>query len=161
MNLLDFSLFESFGEKKVIYLGGNIFDKNFNQKSVFLPDEEMIILLKAYSKEYLDNIIVGFIIEDRLGNKISGMNTAILKKEISLEKNKTYIFKIHFKLPNLTNGEYVISPAIAEGTQENHIQHHWVHNAFSMKIIGTDLKDTMGWFVNLDNKNIEVEINEL
>ena len=32
-------------------------------------------------------------------------------------------------MPILLHGDYSISVAIADGTQQAHIQHHWVHDA--------------------------------
>jgi len=158
--LLSFSLKDSFGDKKVILRKGNILDLDFENKEIFSPGEEVFLILEAYSYENLDNIIVGFMLEDRLNNKILGVNTELfpLKKDLFLKKNTEYLFKIKFKLPNLTNGDYLISPAIAEGIQENHIQHHWVHNAICFKVFGNELKDRMDWILNVDK--IEVEIRE-
>ena len=34
-----------------------------------------------------------------------------------------------FHMPLLPSGEYSISIAIAEGVQEAHQQHHWIHDA--------------------------------
>ena len=34
-----------------------------------------------------------------------------------------------FCMPALQAGQYALSVAVADGTMENHVQHHWVHDA--------------------------------
>jgi lipopolysaccharide transport system ATP-binding protein len=38
-----------------------------------------------------------------------------------------------FYMPLLPTGEYSIAVAIANGTQEKHEQHHWIHDAVLFK----------------------------
>ena len=38
-----------------------------------------------------------------------------------------------FRMPVLPQGDYSISTAIADGTQDNHVQHHWLHDALFFK----------------------------
>jgi lipopolysaccharide transport system ATP-binding protein len=36
-------------------------------------------------------------------------------------------------MPLLPIGEYTISFAVADGTQDEHVQHHWLHDAIGFK----------------------------
>ena len=36
-------------------------------------------------------------------------------------------------MPVLRVGDYSISAAIADGAQDDHVQHHWVHDALMIK----------------------------
>ncbi len=36
-------------------------------------------------------------------------------------------------MPLLRAGEYTINAALATGTQENHVQQHWIHDALAIK----------------------------
>ena len=38
-----------------------------------------------------------------------------------------------FWLPLLATGDYTVTVALAEGTQLEHVQHHWVHDILSFK----------------------------
>jgi lipopolysaccharide transport system ATP-binding protein len=39
-------------------------------------------------------------------------------------------------MPYLPPGEYVINSAIAEGNQDDHIQHHWIEEAVVLSASG-------------------------
>ena len=75
---------------------------------------------------------------------------------LNFKKNNEYIVEYNFQLPFLRNGVFSISPAIAEGTQDEHIQHHWIHDAMTFTINTTDKKAQMGWLFSIDNLNIKV-----
>jgi lipopolysaccharide transport system ATP-binding protein len=38
-------------------------------------------------------------------------------------------------MPVLPSGDYSVTVALAEGTQEDHVQHHWVHDALIVKSV--------------------------
>jgi lipopolysaccharide transport system ATP-binding protein len=56
---------------------------------------------------------------------------------LDVKKGSDFGAEFHFSMPILPNGDYSISPAIAEGTQENHIQHSWIHDAIIFRIHST------------------------
>ena len=37
-----------------------------------------------------------------------------------------------FEMPRLHPGEYALHAAIADGTQDEHVQHQWFHNALTI-----------------------------
>lgn len=92
------------------------------------------ICCKAYKQLYKP--ILGFQLKDRLGQVIFSDNTYLTYQFNSLttEKNSELIARFEFRLPILPTGDYTFSAAIAEGTQENHVQHHWIHEALSIKV---------------------------
>lgn len=75
--------------------------------------------------------IVGYVVKDRLGREILGDNTALMNCRLGpLGKGKRYA--VSFRLPswpNLTGGDYSLSVAVADGTFEDHVQCHWLHDA--------------------------------
>jgi lipopolysaccharide transport system ATP-binding protein len=42
-------------------------------------------------------------------------------------------------MPILPVGDYSITVALAEGTQQDHIQHHWMHEALIIKSHSTSV----------------------
>ena len=42
-------------------------------------------------------------------------------------------------MPILTSGDYSVSVAIANGTQQDHEQHHWIHDAILFKSESTSV----------------------
>jgi len=108
------------------------------------------------NKEILGPII-GFQIKDRLGQVIFADNTFITYQfhPLRVNKGEEMTAKFEFRLPVLPSGDYSLSPAIAEGTQENHIQHHWIHDALMIRVHSSSV--CMG-LVGLPMKNISLEI---
>ncbi len=148
---------ESFGEKKVLITGISMYDVKSPKKQIFKGGETISLKIKMFSIENLEHLISGFIINDHLGNAVFGANTHVYSNlSLNFEKNKEYIVEYEFVLPYLRNGVFSISPAIAEGTQTEHIQHHWIHDAMTFTVNNIDKKAHMGWLFSIENINIKV-----
>ena len=148
---------ESFGEKKVLITGISI-GSNINPTgSIFKGGENISLKIRMFSTDNIDNLISGFIVNDNLGNAIFGANTHVYSElKLSFKKNQEYIVEYNFDLPFLRNGVFSISPAIAEGTQTEHIQHHWIHDAITFTVNSIDKKAQMGWLFSINEINIKV-----
>ena len=152
--------FDSFGEKKVIITDVMMVNETNVCIDTLVGGEITTLKVKMYSKENLNDLIAGFIVHDHLGNPIFGSNTHIHNYgRLDFKAEKEYIINFTFKMPNLRNGAFTISPAIAEGTQGEHIQHHWVHNALHFKIYSLDEESKMNWIILLKNIHVKVEDN--
>jgi lipopolysaccharide transport system ATP-binding protein len=91
------------------------------------------VIVRAYQD--LDSPIIGFYVKDRLGQALFGDNTFLSYKEQlvhCLEGNELQADFV-FYMPLLPSGDYGITVAIANGTQEIHEQHHWIHDAVIFK----------------------------
>ena len=44
-----------------------------------------------------------------------------------------------FRMPVIERGEYAISVAVAEGSQENHVQHQWRHDALLLHSVSSSV----------------------
>lgn len=79
----------------------------------------------------IDSPIAGFHVKDRLGQPVFGDNTyeIYLRDPLHLEAGTTLTAEFHFQMPWLQTGRYAVTVALASGTIENHIQHHWLHDA--------------------------------
>jgi lipopolysaccharide transport system ATP-binding protein len=87
------------------------------------------ILIEAHS--LLISPIVGFLVKDRLGQDLFGDNTYISFKDKKIHCDEGDLLQVDFMfyMPILPVGDFSIAVAIAEGTQDDHVQHHWVHDA--------------------------------
>jgi lipopolysaccharide transport system ATP-binding protein len=79
--------------------------------------------------------IVGFYVKDRLGQYLFGDNTFLTYRNdpVQIERGQTLAAVFSFRMPILPIGDYSICVAIADGTQEQHVQHHWIHDALIFK----------------------------
>lgn len=75
--------------------------------------------------------IVGFFIKDRLGQVLFGDNTYLTHMDapLSVPAGTSFSASFSFSIPILPIGDYSINVALAEGNQQDHIQHQWIHEA--------------------------------
>ena len=97
------------------------------------------ILCKAYYE--LFSPIVGFYIRDRLGQSITGDNTylSFADKPFYVPGGANFTASFKFRMPVLAAGDYSFSIALAEGTQAEHVQHQWRHDAIIISSISTSV----------------------
>lgn len=117
------------------------------------------IILKISATAHMDlhSPIVGFQIKDKLGQIIFSDNTfkTYQHRPLTVNAGANITAFFHFYLPELPHGEYAVSPAIATGTQQEHVQHHWIHDALIMNVRSTNVP---GGLIGLNFSNIEMRI---
>ncbi len=103
--------------------------------------------------------IVGFFIKDRLGQVLFGDNTYItyMEEPLSVPSGESFTAVFQFPMPILPNGEYSINVAVAEGNQQDHVQHHWIHEALIFRSTSTSI--TTG-LVGIPMESIKLELCE-
>jgi lipopolysaccharide transport system ATP-binding protein len=126
----------AFSTGKAVILSVRLLDCDGTPLSWLVGGEAVILEIRCKAYEPLYKPIVGFQFKDRLGQVIFADNTYLTYQfnALTAEKNSELIAKFEFCLPMLPTGDYTFSAAIAEGTQENHVQHHWIHEALSIKV---------------------------
>lgn len=134
-DLMDTTL-DVFGDKKAEIIGVGLFDLRTNRKcQIVTPGQKIKLLIKVRYNQELYNPIVGFTCKDRLGNIVTQSNSYVLYKNVDAKVGQTFCYCFQFTMPSLNDGEYTISPAVASGTQEEHTQHCWVHDALVFQVI--------------------------
>jgi ABC-type glutathione transport system ATPase component len=104
--------------------------------SLVSPGQWVKLLISVKANSVLLEPIVGFSVKDKLGNIVTQSNSYVLEKIIDeFQFGETYTFGFVFQFPALTIGEYTISPAVASGTQEDHQQHSWIHDALVIQVM--------------------------
>lgn len=85
--------------------------------------------------EDIERALFGFELEDLKGTRVFGINNFMQKKSISkAKKGSVYEVSFKFELPRFHKGEYLVTPAIAAGTQENHVVLTRAHNCQTIMI---------------------------
>jgi lipopolysaccharide transport system ATP-binding protein len=93
--------------------------------------ETVILRIRAEALQPLGSPIVGFYVRDRLGQVLFGDNTFLTTQHAprAMEAGQQFAARFEFQMPILPMGDYSITAALAEGTQQDHVQHHWFHDA--------------------------------
>ncbi|MEI6159645.1 MAG: ABC transporter ATP-binding protein [Roseococcus sp.] len=97
---------------------------------------EVVLTLRIRAYADILGAIVGFVIKDRLGQSVMGDNTFEpgVMPVCDLPAGWTALARFRFVMPDLAQGKYSITPAFASGTQMDHVQHHWVNDAFMFDV---------------------------
>ncbi len=149
---------DDFGTGDAKIVGAYLKDENRQPLSWAIGGQNLIIEIQARAIKEINNPIIGFQIKDRLGQILFCDNTYInyIDKSLGAPVGSLIKATFHFRLPYLRTGDYSISPAIASGTQERHIQHHWVHDALILKVQKTSVIDGL---MGLGMQDIQLHIS--
>jgi lipopolysaccharide transport system ATP-binding protein len=103
---------------------------------VFQGGERIRLVILAVSHQQLDRPILGFVLRDRLGQALFAENTLDFTDThpIAISPGQRFIGKFVFCLPMLPNGQYSVTIALADGSLENQVQHHWLHDALILSV---------------------------
>jgi lipopolysaccharide transport system ATP-binding protein len=106
--------------------------------------DNLVLLVRAQVHQQIPDLVLGFMIKDKLGQPIFGTNTYYLNQVIEpAEGGKTYSFSIEFPA-NLGPGSYSI--AVALHSQENHLtrNYEWRDLAVVFSVVNADKANFVG-----------------
>jgi lipopolysaccharide transport system ATP-binding protein len=125
---------------------------------VFMGGERVVLRVRARLKAVMERPIIGFFVKDRLGQSLFGHNTYEPDRVIDgLGGDAQLEAKFGFVLPMLPNGDYSMTVAIADGDLDDHIQHHWIHDAVMISV--NSLKARYG-LVGIPFESITLDVVE-
>lgn len=112
-----------------------IMDNNGKTKEEVQTGETYTLNVVSEFYEQLQNVIIGFTIENIKGIRILGHNTyALNQKTYNVEKDEILYTSFLFDFPHIETGNYLISPAIAVGTQETPVILTWLNSAQQIRV---------------------------
>lgn len=126
---------EKFGLSRAHILDVYLSSESGGPISWFVGGELVMLVAKVHAEVTLDQPIVGFLVKDKNGQHLFGDNTYLTYVDTSVPVNGGTDFTVSFKfrMPMMPAGDYTIGIAVADGTQENHVIHSWVHDAIAFK----------------------------
>jgi lipopolysaccharide transport system ATP-binding protein len=103
--------------------------------------EDITLNIQVALDQSIDSPIVGFVVKDRLGQALFGENTFLSYMDQALKVNCGEVLHAQFRflMPRLMTGDYTLTVAIAEGTQDDHVQHQWIFDAMSFRSESTNV----------------------
>ncbi|WP_426688344.1 ABC transporter ATP-binding protein [Rhodanobacter ginsengiterrae] len=112
--------------------------------AVVMAGECVRVEVELRADAALDNVIVGFYVKDRRGQLLFGDNTVLCHDgDFSVAGGQFFRASFRFVMPRLLNGDYFITAGLAEGTQEQHVIQHWLHEALHFTATGGTLSAGM------------------
>jgi lipopolysaccharide transport system ATP-binding protein len=104
--------------------------------------ELVTLVIRAKVWQDIHGAIIGFYVKDRLGQNLFGQNTHGTRypESIIAKAGQVIETRFSFYMPLLPGGDYSVCAAIAEGTIFQHVQRHWMHDAFFFKVHSNDIR---------------------
>jgi lipopolysaccharide transport system ATP-binding protein len=122
--------------------------------------ELVTLQVNVIAHDSLDSPIIGFYIKDRLGQALFGDNTYLTYREtpVSCKDGEDLLARFTFFMPILVPGDYSINVAIADGSQETHIQHQWIHDAV---IFRSETSSVTTGLIGIPMQRIELGVTQM
>ncbi|MCG7600470.1 ABC transporter ATP-binding protein [Halomonas sp. McH1-25] len=118
-----------FGEKGGTVEQVTLSDRHGRNLNWVVGGESVVLTIECRAHQLLNSPIIGFIVKDRLGQTLFGDNTFLGTRPLSVQPGEAFRALFEFRMPILPMGQYSIGVALADGTQNDHRQHHWIHDA--------------------------------
>jgi lipopolysaccharide transport system ATP-binding protein len=115
-----------------------LLDKMGQSLDVVAVGQRVILSVNVINNAYIDELVLGYVIKDRLGQSIFGTNTHHYKQPLkNLEPGQLVGFKFEFEA-NLGPGTY--SVAVAAHSQDTHLENNyeWQDQALIFSVINID-----------------------
>lgn len=131
---------ESFGSGGAQISGVDLLDEKGQVMTLMSGGEFVRLRVAIEAHHALASPIVGFYVKDRLGQTLFGDNTwqSYAHAPVAIPAGKHFVAEFSFVMPRLMTGTYTVAAAVAEGTQAQHEQHHWVHDALAFQVVQPD-----------------------
>ena len=131
MEVFKFSKESFFGEGGAEIRNVYFSDLNGRPLSWIVGGEIVRLTITVLVVRDMTSPIVGFTVKDHLGQWILGDNTYITYQHapVRARAGKRLVAEFEFYMPTLCPGNYSIDCAVADGSQGNHVQQQWIHDA--------------------------------
>ena len=125
-----------FGKGGLIIDAVGLFDDAGNSLSWVVGGEPVSLRIQCRAVQHAFSPIVGFMLKDRLGQVVFADNTYLTYalRPITVTAGECFQARFDFVMPVMPLGDYTVAVAVAEGTQAEHVQHHWIHEAIAFKV---------------------------
>jgi lipopolysaccharide transport system ATP-binding protein len=125
-----------FGKRGIDIRAAGLFDAAGNPLSWAAGGDAVSLRIQCRAAQSAFSPIVGFMVKDRLGQVIFSDNTYVgyAHRPLTLAAGEEFEARFDFQMPVMPQGDYVVAVAVAEGTQAEHVQHHWIHEAMAFKV---------------------------
>ncbi|WP_354682056.1 ABC transporter ATP-binding protein [Cupriavidus necator] len=121
--------------------------------------ESVILRIEVRALKDIEQPIIGFSFKDRLGQTLFGDNTYLSYQDecIVVQSQSTFIGEFGFVMPVLPRGDYSVAVAVATGTQADHVQHHWIHDAIIVKSISSSVSTGL---IGIPMQRIDITVHD-
>ncbi len=141
IEVFPFATQHDFGTGAVVFEDGGIFDPEGRRFSWLVGGELVALRLGIRAHAEVKALLVGFVVKDKQGQPLFGENTQLSYRNapVSLAPGQACITSFTFRMPVLPSGDYAVSVAVSDGSQEDHVMHQWIHDAIILSSRSTSV----------------------
>lgn len=134
-----------FGQRGATIENVSLRDASGQPLQVAQGGEEVVLRIEARADTTVERPIIGFELKNRMGQPLIGDNTFISYQlqPVPVTAGQRFHASFRFQLPFLPTGDYAIAAAIAEGTQQDHIHHHWIEDALFLRVAASHVRHSL------------------
>lgn len=113
-----------------------ILDVHKQMTKVLVVDEKYEFHVVIKLNVDMDELIIGVVVENNKGIPLYDINNYINSGKV-MRGNKGDIIEavFRFTLPRIMKGNYIVSSAVAQGTQEEHVMLTWLHGVLDVEVV--------------------------
>jgi lipopolysaccharide transport system ATP-binding protein len=125
----------SFGNGVARVVHAELLDEDGKPLAWVVGGECVTVRVRVRALQNIAAPIIGFVVQDRLGQVLFGDNTYLTYRDhpLGVCQDGEIEGRFTFHMPILPVGDYPLAVAVADGTQAEHIQHHWMHEALIIR----------------------------
>lgn len=127
---------KGFGDGRAKILGVDIRDWHGNSCNELRGGETLRVIFTFVAYAPILNPIVGVAIKNLTGGVVTGTNSDFEQRQIgSMASGTMRTVEFQMTLPELAEGSYAMTVAVADGLEDNHHMCHWIDDAWLLKIV--------------------------
>ncbi len=148
---------EDFGKGGAVIIDAGFFDDDGHRLSMIKGEDTVSFIIKAKIYRHIIWPAFGFMLKNSLGEYLftEGTDQHFRSHKLVFEENDIVVATFSFTMPHLFRGQYMINVALAEGIGDEHIQHHWIHDAVQIDVLSSRL---MHGHSGMNNVEMSIEI---
>jgi lipopolysaccharide transport system ATP-binding protein len=118
-----------------------LIDEDRREAQLMQGGELVTLQLKVAVHTQMAGLIFGFYVKDRLGQRLFGDNSHLSYEDvIEGSVGDVFLASFRFRMPIMPVGAYSIDAAVASGTQDDHTQQHWLHDALQFRTVDSTMR---------------------
>lgn len=141
IEIFRFNKGHDFGAAGLVFESASFLDDRGRPISWVVGGELVQLVMNLRTLEAAQSLIIGFVVKDKQGQPLFGDNTFLryLSEPIRAGVGDRVRVGFEFRMPILPLGDYAVSLAVADGTQNDHVLHQWIHDALILSSRSTSV----------------------
>ncbi len=147
-----------FGKRGATIVDVRLLDERGAAVAALVGSEVSVLEVRAVVHATLDRPIIGFFVKNQLGQNLFGDNTFLTYRSNPQPAvaGQLIVARFRFQMPYLPQGDYSVNAAIANGSQWDHVQHHWIDDAVFFRV---DASHVAKGLVGIPMLDIELSVS--